>query len=360
MHVMVLIGAGLIVLVLWLSYTILQRRQAGKVSSHDAVNASASIQEIKARPLPTRGVDGQGNPISEDELKSRREYKLGHALGECLSQGCQAFFGIIREIGAAEKKTEEPDEWAIFYHKLMITPDEWLWGDRQQLGSTVQLLYAAKPQMIKSAPGAWSVWEGVDIKVNERIFVARWNDQARKNRSEEIALAVSDQTLATKVSDTVKLHASLKQSAEEMDGTLNSLKDNPDSVVTGYLVGHLTSVQDDVDRAALNLSSLLSVKRLPSTARNDAIRMLQSNYSRLTPERRHTVAEALIAAAADNDLDHATPAILSLISLSDSKLIELESLTGRARRQKIIANYRAAVADGRIDRAAEFESQLGL
>lgn len=348
----VLSGAGLVVLV-GLGYVIFVRRQAGNTRSQAPGNVSAAVQEIKSSPLPTRETDARGNPIAEDELKSRREYKLGRALSQCLSQGCQVFFGTVRDIGAAEKKAEEPDEWAVFYRKLTITPDEWLWGDRQQLGPTVELMYAAKPQVFKSAPGPWSVWEGVNIKVNEEIFLALWDAQARKNRSEEIALVVSDKTLATRLSDTVKIHVSLKQSGEEMERVLKSLTDNSDSVVAGYLVVYLTSAQaqGDVDRAALNLSSLLSVKRLPASAVDDVARMLTSDFPRLSTETRHTAAKALVATAAGDGLDQATPAISSLISLSDSKLLDLKSIASGAQRMKLIANYLAAVSQGRIDKA---------
>src|SRR5215203_3866581 len=94
----------------------------GKRQSTQGHSANAT-SEIKPIPLPTRMLDAQGNEIPEAELQRTREYKAGRALGDCLTQGCQVFWAVVTEIGEPEKKTQESDEWAVFYRKVTLNLD---------------------------------------------------------------------------------------------------------------------------------------------------------------------------------------------------------------------------------------------
>jgi hypothetical protein len=96
--------------------------------------------------------------------------------------------------------------------------------------------------MFKSSPGPLSVWEGVGLKVGEKVLVALREDNASKNRSEEIALVVSDKDLASKISETSKLHEQVSQSTSQIEQVSGLLRDEPNNVLAGYVVSYLTHV----------------------------------------------------------------------------------------------------------------------
>lgn len=356
--VLVLAGVAFIVLTSRLGHGILGKRQSMQG------NSAKATSEIKAIPLPTRVFDAQGNPVPETELNSSREYKAGRALGDCLTQGCRVFWAVVTEIGEPEKRTQEPDEWAVFYRRIALNIDEWLWGDRQQLGSPVEITYASKPQMFKSSPGPWSVWEGVGLKVGEKILVALRDDNASKDRSEEIALVVSDQDLAAKVLESVKLHEQVSQSTNQIERLPGLLRDKPNNLVAGYVVSYLTHLgakSKSDDRVVLALSSLVALDSLPPIARDDVAKQLTSGFKDLSTETRRVVVESLIATATANDLNQATPALSCLVWLTDSKVLDLKPYLKGEQKPKLIANYRALIAEKRLDPAHEaFESQVGL
>jgi hypothetical protein len=176
----------------------------------------------------------------EAELKRNRQYRVGRALGKCLTQGCQVFSGIVSAIGEPEKTAEEPNDSTIFYRKITLNIDQWLWGDREQLGSSVQITHAAKPLFFKSEPGPWSVWEGVGLKVNEKILVALRDANSRRLGNQQIALVVSDDALAAKLPDSVNLHARLTQFPDQIEQVVALLKLDRDHVLTGYIMAYLT------------------------------------------------------------------------------------------------------------------------
>ena len=354
--VLVLVGVAFVALAPRLGFW-------GKRQSMQGNSANAT-SEIKPIPLPTRMLDARGNEIPEAELQRTREYKAGRALGDCLTQGCQVFWAVVTEIGEPQKKTQEPDEWAVLYRRIALNIDEWLWGDRRQLGSPVEITYASKPQMFKSSPGPWSVWEGVGLKVGEKILVALRDDQASKDRSEEIALVVSDKDLAAKVLESVKLHEQISQSPNQIEHLPGLLRDKPNNLVAGYVVSYLTHAgpkSKGDDRVVLTLSSLVSLDSLPPLARDDVAKQLTSDFGNLSTEPRRIVVESLVATATANDLNQATPALSSLVWLTDSKVLDLKPYLKGEQKTKLIANYRALIAEKKLDKAHEaFESQVGL
>lgn len=356
--VLVVVGVAFIALASWLGYGILGKRQSMQG------NPANATSEIKPIPLPTRVLDARGNEIPEAELQRTREYKAGRALGDCLTQGCQVFWAVVTEIGEPQKITQEPDEWAVLYRRIALNIDEWLWGDRQQLGSPVEITYASKPQMFKSSPGPWSVWEGVGLKVGEKILLALRDDQASKDRSEGIALVVSDKDLAAKVLESVKLHEQVSQSPIQIEQLPGLLRDKPDNVLAGYVVSYLTregAKSQDGDRVALALSSLVPLVSLSPIARDDAAKQLTSGFKDLSAETRRVVVESLLATATANDLDQATPALTSLVWMTDSKALDLTPYLRAEQKPKLIANYRGLIAENRLDKDHEaFESQVGL
>jgi hypothetical protein len=357
--VLVLVGVVFIALASRFGYGTFWKKQ-----SMQDISAKATSQEIKAIPLPTRVLDARGNPIPERELQSTREYKAGRALGDCSTQGCQVFWAVVTEIGEPEKKTQEPNGWAVFYRKVMFNLDQWLWGDRQQLGSPLEIGYAAKPQMFKSSPGPWSVWEGVGLKVGEKVLVALRDDNASKNRSEEVALVVSDKDLTAKILESLKLHEQVSQLPSQIEQVPRLLRDKSNNVLAGYVVSYLTHVgaeSKDDDRVSLALSALVPLVSLPPIARDDVAKQLTSHFKDQSAETRRVVVESLIATATANDLNQATPALLSLVWLTDSKALELRPYLRSEQKTKLIANYRALIAENRLDKVHEaFESQVGL
>jgi hypothetical protein len=358
--VLVVVGGVFIALASRLGYGILGKRQ-----SMEGGSAKATSPQIKPIPLPTRVFDAQGNPIPETELQSTREYKVGRALGDCLTQGCQVFWAVVTEIGEPEKKTQESDEWAVLYRKIALNIDEWLWGDRQHLGSPIEITYASKPQMFKSSPGPWSVWEGVGLKVGEKILVALRDDKASKeSRSEEIALVVSDKELASKFLESLKLHEQVSESPSHIERLPALLRAKRNNVLAGCVVSYLTHVgakSKNDDRVVHTLSSLVSLISLPPIARDDVAKQLTVDFRDLSAETRQVVVESLLATATANDLNQATPALSSLVWLTDTKALDLRPYLRGEQKTKLIANYRALIAENRSDKFHEaFESQLGL
>lgn len=336
--VLVLVGVAFIALASRLGRDIWGKRQSMQSNS-----AQATAQEITAIPLPTHVLDAQGNPIPEIELQSTREYKMGSALGDCLRQGCQVFWAVVTSIGEPEKKTQEPDEWAVLYRKIVLNIDEWLSGDLQRLSSPVEITYASKPQIFKSSPGPWSVWEGVGLKVGEKILVALRDDKASKDRSEEIALVVSDKDLAAKVLQSLKLHERVSQSPNQIEQFPGLLRDKPNNLVAGYVVSYLTHAEPKSkgdDRVVLTLSSLVPLDSLPPLVRDEVAKQLTSHFKDLSAKTRRGVVDSLVTTATANDLNQATPALSSLVWLTNSKVLDLSPYLKSEQKAKLIANYR--------------------
>ena len=218
--------------------------------------------------------------------------------------------------------------------------------------------------MFKSSPGPWSVWEGVGLKVGEKVLLALWDDNASKNRSEKIAVVVSDKDLASKILESLKLHKQVAQSPGQIEQLPGLLREKPNNVLAGYVVSYLSrapaKTQDD-DRVGLALTSLVPLVSLPPIARDDAAKQLTSEFKDLSGETRRVVVESLIATATASDLDQATPALSSLVWLTDSKALDLRPYLKIEQKPKLIANYRALIAENRLDKVHQaFESQVGL
>jgi O-succinylbenzoate synthase len=68
----------------------------------------------------------------------------------------------------------------------------------------------------------------VGLKVGENVLLALWDEEASKNRSEEIAVVVSDKELASKILEYLKLHEQVSQSPGRIEQLPGISKENFD------------------------------------------------------------------------------------------------------------------------------------
>ncbi len=325
------------------------------------------VQQILPKPLPTSGYDARGKLISENELGATREFKAGQTLGRCLANDCLVFFAIVRNIGPPEKDANEADDWAIVDRELMLEVSDWLWGDRQALGTPLQIKHSMRPTLYKSAPDRWSKWEGVEVKLNEKLLLAlTWpqaGQKSEKDLSEQVVLAVSNGILATKASEAVNMQTKLTQAREALDTVPAALESQPDDFTAGYIISYLarSEVQRNPDGAARTLSSLLKIKTLSRLARDEIATEIITTYDRASVETRSLVAKSLVETAADNDLAQSVPALSALIWMTENGTLDLKSLLNGEQKKRVSTNYQAAFKDGLIDKGhSSFEFQLGI
>ncbi len=303
---------------------------------------------------------------TQDNEQEIKRFEVGQRLGDCLVKGCMVFIGAIQSLGDLEKDPGEADEQrAVMTRKINLKVVDWLYG--KQNGGTVQLVFAARPALTKTALGPWTAWEGVSLQVGGQLLVVRWAKEAPRptwmGKPDDVAFVVSNKSLFGAMREAITQHRRFERDVGEVAKAPQLLRDKHDSLFSGYLLAYLMNGEGvrDVDKAAVLLSALLGYESMPAPGRAAIADWLVSAFYRLTEATRKSVTEALVVSASSDDTRVADSALIALVRLGDLKMLTLKPFLTPMRQKKMVENYRAFQKRTHLQTPSlEFEAQLGL
>jgi hypothetical protein len=332
------------------------RGPAGKYGSQ------RNLLRIVTVAMASLGVNGMYAQTTEREMDL---FETGQRLGECLVRGCVVFTGVVQSVGDPRTDPGERDpQRAMKTRNVELKVSESLFGAPN--GSSVQLLYATRPEKTKTALGPWLPWQSATVLAGRELLVARWAGEAPRatwmGRPEDIALVVSDKTRFAGIRAAISEHRRFERAPNEVAIIPRLIRDKQDDLFTGYALAYLMEGETarNVDRAATIMSQLIGNELVPPAGRAAMGNWFASTFYRLTASARQTATQALLdAASADSSV--AFPAVSALIRLADLQTLTLPSFASDARRQRVVENYRAFLAQNKAQPPShELESRLGL
>jgi hypothetical protein len=278
-----------------------------------------------------------------------------------LAENCSIFSATVLKIGPLTKDATADDSNAVQHTNVDVRIEEWLWNQRSDLGSVIQLDQTIVPEKRRLSSEGATVWDNVDMQVGGRLIVAlrRNLDGPRK-----YVFVVSDVSLFPTIGVVLMWHhqfltnPSLLVSAPELGG------DSIARFFAGYLASYLWRGGSfgNRDEEAIALGKLLP--RTPPVAGSAGLiratlrRFMISDSKPLSRAAYQSVTESLVIAASSEDLTLAEQAISLLIQLAEKRKLEMRPYLTADRTRRLSMNFRALLRAGKVDKDAAFYSQL--
>ncbi len=326
-------------------------------------NSRPNLVWVVTVVMASVGVNGMYAQSAEQEMEL---FATGQRLGECLVRGCVVFTGVVQSVGDPRMEPGEPDpQRAMTTRSVDVKVSEALFGKPN--GSSVRLLYAARPEKTKTALGPWVPWHAATVETGRELLVALWAGDAPRatwmGKPEDVAIVVSDKAQFGAIRDIITEHRRFELTPKEVETIPRLIPYKHNNLFTGYALAYLMEGETvrNVDRAATVLSQLLGNELVPPAGRILIGNWLASTFYRLSPSARQTATEALVAAASANSATVAYPAVSVLIRLADLQILNLQPFADDARHRKVVENYRKFLAQNKAQQASpELETRLGL
>jgi len=307
---------------------------------------------------------------------------LGEKLGDCLVRGCEVFVGTVGKVGKSEKEKGEPDaKRAITLTPVEMKVDEWLsGGPADGKKGEVEVLHVTAPEITKTSVGPWRPWVQVplkDLKAGTPLLIARWTRASNKPRWKgqtfDTALVVAGDEPTRQAREAILLHKKLHEAAaedaeKEVAAAIKRIAAGPGKeILAGCLSVYLTrelapKSQEDLDRGARGLASLMGTGRLSAESTQEAGQWLRRSFAMLSAPAREEVGKELVRVASGEDRGVALKVFPTLLLLTDVKVLDLKQVVGDdTTRQRLAERYREFLAGDKSRKpSSEFESQLGI
>jgi hypothetical protein len=297
---------------------------------------------------------------------------VGWTLGSCLISDYSVFIGTVRELsGPDQQPTKSAGPKSLFYSRVRIKVDEWLYGEPQQSRPVLKLdhvPFITGPVINSESPE--SRWREVELRVGSQLLIAfdpkKTKSQEPLKEIDRYSLAVSNTGLIGTIRATLANHARYVKNPDEMLDAPKILDTQSNRVFAGYLMSYLRGKgEEHTDTAAIVLSQLIGNSHFPEEAwrlfEAPLIRAMSNNNYPVSEAARHQVTQVLVTSSCGDKAALAKITLRILVILSDSNDVNVKPFLTQSCREKIIKNYRDLILPGSVDKGqSAFESQLGL
>jgi hypothetical protein len=290
------------------------------------------------------------------------QFKVGSELGWALAENCSIFSGTVLRVGPLMKDAKVEDSNAVLHASVDVRIDEWLWNQRPDLGTTIQLDQRIVPEKRRFSSEGRSVWDDVDVQPGARLIVAL---RRNENAARKYVFVVSDVNLFPAIGVTLMWHRQHLSHPSSLVSARELANDNTNPFFLGYFGSYLWRGGSfgNRDEEAIALGKLLA-RTGPVAGSSGLIRVALQRYvmsdsKPLSRAAHQSVTESLVIAGSSEDLKLAEQAITLLIRLAQARKLEMRSYLTADYSRRLSMNFRALVQAGRVDRNhAAFNSQL--
>lgn len=297
---------------------------------------------------------------------------VGWTLGGCLLGNCSVFIGTVQELsGPNQQHTAAEEPRSLFYSKVRVSVDEWLYGEPEQSRPLLKLdrvPFIRGPVVHSESPE--SRWKDVELRVGSKLLIA-FDPTKTKSREplkeiDRYSLAVSNTALFDTIRATLANHARYVKNPDEMSDAPRILDAQSNRIFGSYLMSYVRGRgEDHTDTAAIVLSQLVGNEHFPEEAwrlfEAPLIRAMSNSDYPVSDATRNQVTQALVASSCSDKAALAKSALRVLVILSGSNDVNIKPLLTQGCREKIIKNYRDLILPDTADKGqSAFESQLGL
>lgn len=308
--------------------------------------------------IPHRRATGAGSLRALDSI----QFKVGSKLGWALAENCSILSGTVLKVGPQMKDANVEDSSAVLHASVEVRIDEWLWNQRPDLGSAIQLDQSIVIDERRLSSEGRSVWDDVDVQPGGRLIVALRQNQ---NSLRKIVFVVSDVNLFPAIGVALMWHRQYVSNPSSLVSARELANDSTNPFFLGYFGSYLWRGGSfgDRDEEAIALGKLLT-RTGPVPGSSGLIRIalqryLMSDSKPLSRAAHQSVTESLVIAGASEDLSLAEHAFTLLIRLAQERKLEMRPYLTADRNRRLIMNFRALVESGKVDKNhAAFYSQL--
>lgn len=316
--------------------------------------------------------DSNRQSVHDNSDRERYFFEIGMRLGEAIARDYSIFIGIVSSVSSSLTKDETTGEKKSISHnpEVHVAVNEWLWNKSGDNVSelTLKNFPASRPKPFEASASP----DGKDISphVGDQMLIASYIEKDTPSGKVEIskyAMILTDASLFQQVRDTVNRHALYTKEPSSIINELQGLGSTDDLIFCGYLVRYLwrAARPNSFGYEAVVLSKLLTNRHLPSSGwpmiRITLSRQLLNTNFPLSEVSRNIVIDNLVEASSRSaNVQLAKQTIPILLSLSESKQLDMKPFLDPSRLRNLNANYRSLRATGYIQgRHTDFESQLG-
>ena len=308
--------------------------------------------------MPRPRTNGAASVMAIDAV----QFKAGSELGWALAENCSIFSGTVLKVGPLTKDVKVEDSNAVLHASLDVRIDEWLWNQRPDLGSAIQLDQTVVPEKRRFSSEERTVWDDVDVQVGGRLIVAlrRNQDAPRK-----YVFVVSDVNLFPAIGVALMWHRQFLANPSSLVSAPELANNSKNPFFLGYFGSYLWRGGSfgNRDEEAIALGKLLT--RAGSVAGSSGLirvalqRYVTSDSKPLSRSAHQSVTESLVIAGSSEDLKLAEQAIDLLIRLAQERKLEMRPYLTTDRSRRLSLNFRTLLQAGKVNKNhADFDSQL--
>jgi hypothetical protein len=308
--------------------------------------------------MPQQGASGAARVPAIDAV----QFKVGTDLGWALAENCSIFSGTVLKVGPLTKDAKLEDTNAVLHASVDVRINEWLWNQRPDLGSAIQLHQTVVPEKRRLSSEGRSVWDDVDVQVGGRLIVALRRDQ---DRPRKYVFVVSDVNLFPAIGLVLMWHRQYLSNPSSLVSAAELANDSTNPFFLGYFGSYLWRGGSfcSRDEEATALGKLLT-RAGPVAGSSGLIRIALQRYvmshsKPLSRSAHQSVTESLVIAGSSEDLKLAEQAIDLLIRLAQERKLEMRPYLTADRSRRLSMNFRALVQAGKVNKNhSAFDSQL--
>jgi hypothetical protein len=290
------------------------------------------------------------------------QFKVGSELGWALAENCSIVSGTVLKIGPLTKDAKVKDSNAALHARVDVRIDEWLWNQRSDLGSLIQLDQSIVPEKRKLSSEGRSVWDDVEVQPGARLIVALRRNQ---NAPRKYVFVISDVNLFPAISIALMWHRQYLSNPSSLVSAPELANESANPFFIGYFGSYLWRGGSfgNRDEEAIALGKLLTrISSVPGSSgliRVALQRYVMSDSKPLSRFANWSITESLVIAGASENLKLAEQAITLLIRLAQEQKLEMRPFLTADRSRRLSMNFRELVQSGKVDKNhAAFDSQL--
>ena len=314
----------------------------------------------------------QASGLAPEQQKNYGAW-LGFTMSRVLLKDSRAFIGRLEEVVAPEEQHPQAvDRRKLYYPRLTVAVEDWLYGDHQHYADTLKLEHVPVVRGLlygSEHPGA--VWRDVELNVGSRLLIFFYPKSSPSNETQETideyGLVVSAEPFFQAVKDMLDRHLQLAREPDQIQSAPNWLTEDKHGVLSGYLIGHFWSsaAQGHQDSTAIALSGLIGNSHLQESGwrmlERSLVRILADSDNPLSPGARAQVMRSLVNAGCSEDPGLAKSALRVLTLLGEAGHLDLTSFVTEGTQQRLRSNYQTLVqAEFEKGRRIPIEKQLGM